>query len=707
MAGAIACGLAAMVAVPAVIVTATPVTPSNFIYDVNEDGVVDLFDLVSVAVKTGREIGDQSVEAKHDVNGDGKITLSDARLIVSALVGNSEISAVESLEDYASPSYIVADRNSSFLYTVESTAGQIAKIDSVTGKVVERMEVGGDPNGMVLSDDGMEMYITYDGAESGVKKLFLNTRGEWELTELLETGHTPMSPILSKDGTKLYVANRFSSTVSQIDTENLAVTGTVDVGREPVSMDMTSDGMLFIANHAAEQPSNASYVASKVRVVNTNEMSVVKEITLNDGATGVRQIHIAPDETYAYVSHLTGRYWVTTTQLDKGWMNSNGFSIIDVKNQEYLTTVQLDDMTEGAANPWGITTTEDGKYLAVTTAGTHEVTLVDRAGMHQKITDVQTGVLPRKDSKGEVISTDLVVANGMEDIPDAVGFIDDFKERIDLSGNGPRAVVAKNDKLFVANYFSDTVDVVNLQETDAPVEQIALSTKLISENAVREGEMRFNDASVSYQNWQSCASCHPDTRADSISWDNLNDGVGNPKNTKSMLYTHYTGASMITGIRADAETAVRAGMKHIQFYGGSDAEDIAVQIDTYLKALEPEISPYLVDGKLTPAAEAGKTLYEASCIGCHPTAEGAYTTDNQKHQVPHIPEDEVGLVTQEKIKGIEVGAFDTPSLNESWRTAPYLYDGRATTMEEVIRIHFGSNLSEEQVAQLAEYVLTL
>lgn len=31
--------------------------------------------------------------------------------------------------------------------------------------------------------------------------------------------------------------------------------------------------------------------------------------------------------------------------------------------------------------------------------------------------------------------------------------------------------------------------------------------------------------------------------------------------------------------------------------------------------------------------------------------------------------------------------WDTPTLREVWRTAPYLFDGRAATMEEVFEIH--------------------
>ncbi|NQT91693.1 MAG: hypothetical protein HQ559_02950, partial [Lentisphaerae bacterium] len=71
--------------------------------------------------------------------------------------------------------------------------------------------------------------------------------------------------------------------------------------------------------------------------------------------------------------------------------------------------------------------------------------------------------------------------------------------------------------------------------------------------AVRRGEMLFNDADMCFQKWQSCASCHPDVRTDGLNWDLLNDGMGNPKNTKSLFLSHKTPPVMITGVRDKAE----------------------------------------------------------------------------------------------------------------------------------------------------------
>jgi cytochrome c peroxidase len=107
-----------------------------------------------------------------------------------------------------------------------------------------------------------------------------------------------------------------------------------------------------------------------------------------------------------------------------------------------------------------------------------------------------------------------------------------------------------------------------------------------------------------------------------------------------------------------------------------------------------------VEGALSPAARRGKVLFEkAGCAACHPAP---LYTDQRKH--------DLGL-------GVDVDqgkSFVTPSLREVWRTAPYLYDGRAVTILEVLT-RFNSNqrhgttaaLGERDLEDLVEFVLSL
>lgn len=51
-----------------------------------------------------------------------------------------------------------------------------------------------------------------------------------------------------------------------------------------------------------------------------------------------------------------------------------------------------------------------------------------------------------------------------------------------------------------------------------------------------------------------------------------------------------------------------------------------------------------------------------------------------------------------------------PPFREVWRTAPYLFDGRAATMEEVFEVYkhgVDKKLSRKEVEALTEYVNSL
>jgi cytochrome c peroxidase len=174
--------------------------------------------------------------------------------------------------------------------------------------------------------------------------------------------------------------------------------------------------------------------------------------------------------------------------------------------------------------------------------------------------------------------------------------------------------------------------------------------------------------------------------------------MGNPKNTKSLLFSHQTPPSMITGIRENAEIAVRKGMSFM--LGTLLSKQFAEDIDNYLKGMTPIQSPYLVNGKFSASAKRGEKLFEkAQCSVCH---SGEYFTDGKSYIV-HSKTDEPKNTP-----------YDTPTLREVWRTAPYLLDGRAFNIQQVLREHNADNmhgvsqgLSNKEIDDLTEYVLSL
>jgi len=588
---------------------------------------------------------------------------------------------------YLSPVAVAADEDGKKLYIAEFTGKQIAVYDVADSNVGSVIHLADNPADVAISRDRLSLYVTCGSSAGKVCIVDLKTKS---VSDSIPVGHTPGAVVVSPDGKRLYVCNRFDNNVSVIDTASKKEVAKIAVEREPSSAAVTPDGkLLFVANLLPAGAADGGYTAAVVSVIDTSAKRVLTDIQLPNGSTDLRGICVSPDGRYAYAAHVLGRYQMPTTQLERGWMNTNALSVIDVSNRELLNTVLLDDIDLGAANPWGVGCTADGKYVCVTHAGTHEVSVINREALHDKLA---------KAAKGQTFSESLNALSYPADVPNDLAFLVGLRRRIKLEGNGPRGLAVVGTKLYLAEYFSDSLGVVEINPQKRPdVKSITLGSSR-EMTVVRKGEMLFNDASMCFQQWQSCASCHPSqARSDALNWDLLNDGMGNPRSSKSLLLSHKTPPVMVTGIRDRAETAVRAGIKFIQFVVRPEAD--AVAIDEYLKSLEPVPSPYLAGGDLSEAAKRGKEIFEkAGCSSCHPAP---LYTDMKKYDVGTGKGRDAGL------------AFDTPTLVEVWRSGPYLYDGRAVTVKEVLTKYNVDDkhgmtlmLSEQEINDLAEFVMS-
>ena len=158
---------------------------------------------------------------------------------------------------------------------------------------------------------------------------------------------------------------------------------------------------------------------------------------------------------------------------------------------------------------------------------------------------------------------------------------------------------------------------------------------------------------------------------------------------------------MALGVRSNAFLAVRMGIKNSLFT--VQPPEVAESIDKYLMSLNPIPSPYLVKGKLSPAAQRGKKLFFDEAVGCADCHKGALFTDMKRH--------DVGTLGRYDKPG---DRFDTPTLIEAWRTAPYLHNGSAATVRDAVTAlkpdggkAIVENLTPEQIDDLVAYVLSL
>ncbi|HEY5910925.1 MAG TPA: c-type cytochrome, partial [Verrucomicrobiae bacterium] len=517
-----------------------------------------------------------------------------------------------------------------------------------------------------------------------------------EILYNLEAGHTTMSPVLSRDEQTLFVCNRFNDDLGLYDLGARKELCRIPVRREPVSAALTLDGRhLLVASHLPRGRSDVAYVAATVSVVDVAARKVVKDLRLPNGSINLRQISVSPDGRYGCVPLSVGRFQVPVTQLDRGWANTSAMTLIDLSTLEILNTVLLDDVDHGAANPWATGWSADSHSLFVTHAGTHELSVIDFGLLLEKISS-----LPRT-APTNLAGLKDAASRCQADVVNDLSFVHGLRRRVKLNGNGPRALATAGAKLVVAGYFSDSLDVVDLSRLAQAPEAIPLNPGL-QLTTLRRGEMYFNDASICFQGWQSCASCHDDDgRVDGLNWDLLNDGIGNPKDTKSLVLSHKTPPVMSLGVRATAEIAVRSGIQNS--LGTMLPEEVASSIDAWLRSLQPARSPCLVQGKLSEQARRGEQIFKSPATGCAGCHESELFTDLQSYNVGTRNE----FDREDRV-------FDTPTLRELWRTAPYLHDGSAATLRDVLttrnpKDEHGktSHLSPAELDDLVEYLRSL
>lgn len=594
-----------------------------------------------------------------------------------------------------SPTAVVANAKGDQLFVACATGNKVVRVEVASGNVTGSVAVPAAAIGLAISADDRYLFVTSAAPESRISIIDL---ASLKVTRSFAAGHNAQAPVLSKDAKTLFVCNRFNNEVAFIELASGKTIQRVSVPREPVAQALTSDGKyLFVANHIHAGRSDLNVVASCVSVIDVTEARLVKNIDLPNGSGLLRGVAMSPDGKYAAVTHLLSRFHLPTTQIERGWINNNALTLINVETLERFNTVLLDNIDRGAANPWAVAWTADNKHILVSHAGTHEISVIDAPGLISKLAKMPK----RQDPNAKV---DYTVASRIAaDVPNDLSFTVGLRQRVKLAetDRGPRAMAVVGGQAYVANYFSDTLTRFDVNCDRAQPQSLALGAKC-EPSIIRKGEFYFNDATICFQGWQSCASCHSsDARVDGLNWDNLNDGIGNPKNAKSLLLAHQTPPSMALGVRANAYIAVRAGIKNSLFT--VQPEEVATAIDEYLKSLRPEPSPYLQNGKMSASARRGEKLFNSDRAGCAECHKAPLFTDLKLH--------DVGTRSQfDK----PTDRFDTPTLLEIWRSAPYLHDGSALTVRDVLTTRNSSgqhgeasHLTPGELDDLVAYVLSL
>jgi cytochrome c peroxidase len=124
------------------------------------------------------------------------------------------------------------------------------------------------------------------------------------------------------------------------------------------------------------------------------------------------------------------------------------------------------------------------------------------------------------------------------------------------------------------------------------------------------------------------------------------------------------------------------------------------------------LSPH-AKGGLSESAERGRKLFLSEEVGCAKCHSGPLYTDSQLREPSQYLMHDVGTCGDDPTEKLGPG-FDTPTLLSVYRTAPYLHDGKAATLQDVLttcnksdRHGRTSHLSATEIADLVEFLQAL
>ncbi len=211
----------------------------------------------------------------------------------------------------------------------------------------------------------------------------------------------------------------------------------------------------------------------------------------------------------------------------------------------------------------------------------------------------------------------------------------------------------------------------------------------------------------------SCGSCHVEGRDDGIVW----FGPAGERQTPT-LAGDLAGSAPYNWKGTEAELAGNIG-KTVGRLGGSGLSAASRQAlaDFVTHGIVTPPNPYVAASGLSEQQLRGKSLFldpVVGCAGCHSPATAF--TDGKTHDVGTKTALDVLSKGFDGPTGASPGTpaieFNTPSLRLLFDTAPYLHDGSAKSLFDVLAKTAGKmgnvvNLTTDQRSDLVAYLLSL
>jgi DNA-binding beta-propeller fold protein YncE len=563
-----------------------------------------------------------------------------------------------------SPVDLVLTPDEKWLLTANQTAGSVSLVRLADAQVVAEVPCGQRPVAITLTPDSNRVLVT--SSHSGELTILAREGERLTRTGSIALGFEPHGVAVSPDGRLAYVALKAAGSVAVVDLSRGEVAARIAVGSWPRYLALSPDGSRLAVGLNGD---------GGVAVVDP----VAGKLLYREEFMGLNLGHMqaSADGKFVYFPWMTYRQQpITAGNIRLGWVLASRIARVRLDGPARREALSLDPPGKAIADPHGLALSPDEQWLVASGSGTHELLVYRLPG------------LPLQDYGGrDHLHPDLVT--------DGNRFY-----RIPLGGR-PMAVRFSRDgkRVFVANYLLNAVQIVDLASRQL-VQTIPLGGP-VQPSLARRGEAIFYDGQRSLDQWYSCHSCHYDGHTNAVTMDTRNDGRnGNYKLVLSLRHVTRTGPWTWHGWQKDLEAAVRKSLTDSMLGPEPSAEDIQAVV-AFLDTLVPPPNPH-GGRELSAAARRGERVFKsdtAGCARCHPAP---YFTDGRIHDVGTGARDDA-------YKG-----YNPPSLIGIHDRPLYLHDGRARSLEELLRgphsparANGTDALTEQELSDLIEYLKTL
>ncbi len=576
------------------------------------------------------------------------------------------------------------------MVSANQTSGTVSLIDVQKSRVVDEVAVGDYPIALEVGRDSREVWVTC--RDSGtVGKLALRS-GRLEIVRRIQLGYHPWGMAWDAWRHSLWVAQRASGRIVELNGETGEPLRHVSVGSWPERLAIAPGG-----NRLAVTLAGAQGIALVDLTTGNVERRTFR--ALNQG-----QPLFTADGAEVWLPWMVYRANpITEANIRRGWVWGSRLGRIPLDPSAPRRVLTLDQRGRAVADVADIAWVGPaGEELVITAAGTHELLWLGHLPSRQK-TQEETG--RSKDEKGakllskrlpwrEYAATDHMDARL---IPDTNRF-----RRVPLGGRPLGvAVTPTGDRAFVANYLKNSIQVVDLRTFRVTAEINVGGSK--SPSPARRGAAIFFDAGRSLDQWYSCHTCHLEGGTNAIVTDTLNDGT--PRTFKTILPLYdlpHTSPWTWHGWQTDLRAAMHKSLTSTMLGKAPTDPEVAALLAFFAELPHP-VNPYAVDpSRDRSAIERGRKLFHEGRAGCADCHSGPYLTDGQVH--------DVGTGSKSDL----YEGYNTPSLRGVALRLRYLHDGRARSLESLLREHHRPEdvagvppLDDRQLQDLVEYLRTL